>query len=156
MILASHVVGDRVMLTPPEQLDGFTTLAIYGTYLRDERLLGRCPNAGCRHRAVVDSNVFRVYNQSDSWESARLATGDPRCPWMAFDFPKWARLDVATLVALRERGLICPEHGQRLKLKVLKARNVPTIKCTGHCQNAISDKCECECGGKRHGEAWIR
>lgn len=156
MTVTTYAVGDRVMLTPPEQLDGFTTFAIYGTYLRDERLVGRCPTAGCRHRAVVDSSVFRVYNQSGSWESARLETGDQDRPWMAFDFPKWARLDATTLAGLRERGLVCPEHGQRIQLKVLKARGVPAIKCTGHCQNAISDKCECECGGKRHGEAWTR
>ena len=150
------VAGERVMLIPPEQLNGFTIPATYGTYLRTERLLGRCPTAGCRHRVAVDASVFRVYNQSGSWESARLATGDPDRPWMVFDFPKWSRLDTVTLAELRERGLICPNHGQRLKLKTLKARGVPAIKCGGHCHNAISDRCECECGDKRHGETWRR
>jgi len=147
--------ADRVMLYPSEDLgDGFTIPATYGTPLRTERMLGRCRIAGCQHRVTIDITAFRIRNSQGISECEMAATGNEAKPWVSVHAGRYSVQPPKAFPELLQLGLFCPEHRCRLKLNTLKARHVPTIKCTGRCWNATSDKCECECDGKRHGEAW--
>jgi hypothetical protein len=161
----------RVMLAPPSEVDGWTIPGLYGTPLREHRMIGRCRSAGCRHRTAVDVTVFRVANQSGAGEATMFPTGDDRKPWASVDhgghdhrFTSSARWRASlrdgeespALAAFERLGLFCPEHGDRLKLKTLRARTVPHVPCTVRCREAIGDTCECECGGARHAENWKR
>lgn len=50
----------------------------------------------------------------------------------------------------------CPECGQYLRLEVLpiNGKYSEKKKCDFRCQDATGHNCECQCGGKNHGESW--
>lgn len=53
--------------------------------------------------------------------------------------------------------VFCPDCGRSLHVNVkpLRATTVSERRCDGRCRDAMSDNCQCACGGEHHGESWI-
>lgn len=143
---------------------GYTVPATYATRLGESRFVGRCKVAGCRHRTAVDTVTF-LYPGSPlgsvrRYEVNVLPTGDSARPWVPLDFRFSAHSPSAREQTVRQvfeqLGLFCPDHGATVKLRGVRGRIAQNVACTSRCHNAISDTCDCECGGRRHGEAWRR
>ena len=49
----------------------------------------------------------------------------------------------------------CPKCGGRMLGKPIKGTLSANHKCDSRCTNARGSDCECSCGGKNHGAAWL-
>lgn len=50
----------------------------------------------------------------------------------------------------------CPECKQRLSGRRVEGHLDPNHKCDARCLGAVGHICECSCGGKNHGGAYLR
>lgn len=146
------------------------------------RYMGRCRT--CPYRAVVDAELFSVTTggKTSSWfgvpvldedydghARARQASYDAlnvaagRAPLPAHvrmpQMPPWDgfRLDMDGVArrALVRVGLWCPDCSVRIKAKPLEATRNDSKRCSDVCRRATSITCDCSCGGRMHGRAWM-
>jgi len=126
---------------------------VYGERVEHVRFIGRCLHAGCRTRAAINATVFRVWFGKSPLTGALVKNNDG--VWLGIEDRFYGR-EYGAASNLRQLGLACEEHNEPLKMRRVKARLAPEVKCTSRCHNATSDTCDCECNGTRHGESWSR
>lgn len=138
----------------------------------------------CKRKGVVDAEMFTVIDRHRSYtwagiaildedyddyarrrkqESDKLhaATGLHSQPGFLRmpQPPSWVRfsLDMNGVArrALIRVGLWCPDCNDQMRVKPLKATRNDAKPCNSTCQRATSITCDCACGGKNHGRAWL-
>lgn len=140
----------------------YTIPAVYAERTGERRFVGRCKASGCKHRTAVDAVVFlqpeSPLGSVRPYEVTVVPTGQDERPWVSLNFrfstwnPSASEQHVRDVFA--QLGLFCPEHGRTVKLRNVRGTVAQNVKCTSRCHNAMSDTCDCECGGKAHGKNW--
>lgn len=138
----------------------------------------------CKRKGAADAEMFTVTSQGrtytwpgiriidedhDDYTRARAAESSALRARISSDGapahirmpqpPAWIRFQldmdgVARRVLIRV-GLWCPDCNDQMRVKPLKATHNDAKPCNGTCVRATSITCDCACGGKNHGRAWL-
>lgn len=105
------------------------------------RAFGKCSRKGCRHTHVTAL-------EARGRAGIIYFTAPDGLVWQAAGgyFPQ---VDAA----MRDAGLVCPDHGATMIYVGIKATYNPEKVCDGRCMNAKRPNCDCSCNGENHGNA---
>jgi hypothetical protein len=92
--------------------------------------------------------------------AARAAAGGNETAYLRVPQPPaWNRfhldMDGVARNVLDRVGLWCPDCSDQMKVSPLRATRNDAKVCNSVCQRATSITCDCSCGGKNHGRAWL-
>jgi hypothetical protein len=114
------------------------------------RVFWKCNTKGCKTRAVTDLIAPT---------GKPLLEGEFAPLWgKVHDIHAWMFTNndeerAAYRALYTANGAACEEHGP-MKGEHLKGTYNPEKVCDGRCTNAKSAACDCQCGGKNHGNRW--
>lgn len=114
------------------------------------RVFWKCTTKGCKSHAVTDLEAHR---------GKPFLTGEYAPLWgKSHDIHVWVfggtpEVKEAMRLLYAANGASCEAHGP-MAGKHLKGSYNPEKVCDGRCTNAKSAACDCQCGGKNHGNRW--